>query len=148
MRLLVVLLLIAAVSVALHSSEGSAAKDGAATVLAVAPAAAGVEVVTVSAARTRSVVGGAATAVLRPTVTGMTVKTARQLAELEPAIRRTTPQRAERARKISRQIGEMNETALASLDEGRPIDAVRFATRARNLVDAVRHQVLEDLIIR
>jgi hypothetical protein len=146
MRLFVVLLLIAAVSVALHSSEGSAARGGAATVLAVAPAAAGVEAVTASASRTRNVVGKAATAVLRPTVTGMTEKTARHLAELEPAIRRATPYRAERARRISRQVRDMNETAVASLDNGRPIDAFRFAMRSRNLVDAVRHQVLEDMI--
>jgi hypothetical protein len=146
MRLFVVLLLIAAVSVALHSSEGSAARENPATVLVVAPAAAGVEVVTASAGRTRNVVGKAATAVLRHGVTDMTEETARQLAELEPVIRRSPPYRAARARQISRQIRDMNETALASLDNGRPVDAVRFAMRSRNLVDAVRHQVLEELI--
>jgi hypothetical protein len=78
----------------------------------------------------------------------MTQNTARMLAELDPAIRKAPTYRAAKARAISKQIVATNSAALGSLNEGRPIRAMRMALKSRSLVDAVRHQVAEEAMFR
>jgi hypothetical protein len=143
MRTIGVLLLVAAAIMTLRHMDRSGPGNPA-TAAAETAAAAGASVASSAAARTGGVIGTAASGIIRPAVTGMTEKTAASVAGLEPAIKKASPHRAARARDIAKQIAATDSAAHRSLDQGRPIAAMRLALKGRSLVDAVRHQVAEE----
>jgi hypothetical protein len=143
MRKFVVLLVLAAALVALQRTNGSA-HENAATAAAESVAVAGSAVVSSTASHTRTIIGTGVSRVIRPGITGMSRKTSASLAELDPAIRKATPYRASRARAIRTHILATDSALFRSLDEGRPIQAMKLALKSRSLVDAVRHQVAEE----
>jgi hypothetical protein len=147
MNRVVVLLVAASALVALKHSDGPTPNHPAASAAGSA-AAAGADAITSSVLRVSHGVGSATSYVIRPGVRSMTENTARMLAELDPAIRKTPAHRAARARAISKQIVATDSAALGSLNDGRPIRAMRLALKSRSLVDAVRHQVAEEAMFR
>jgi hypothetical protein len=96
--------------------------------------------------RTRLAAGRGISAVIRPVVTGIAEGNRADLAELEPALRRARGPRQQRAREIQRLVIQTDSIAFVRLEHGHPLAAMRAAMKSRSLVDAVRHQVAEEII--
>jgi hypothetical protein len=143
MRIFLVVLLLASGFMALRHAD-TPVPDHAAVAAAGTATEAGVAAVSSTSSRLRHGVGTGVSRLIAPGVHSMTARTGTMVASLEPAIRRAPPHRANRARDISRQIAVTDSLARRSLTEGQPINAVRLALKGRGLVDAVRHQVLEE----
>ncbi|HSJ26128.1 MAG TPA: hypothetical protein VK929_15730 [Longimicrobiales bacterium] len=146
---LVLLIILAAAVVALKASATEAPAEASALPVPGVVAEVGASGLSVAAGtveRARYGVGTVGSFFVRPTVLGMAEKNDRTVAELRPAIQRATGIRQEMVRDIHRRMAEADSTAAVRLDEGRPIAAVRYAMKGRGLLDAIRHQVVEETI--
>jgi hypothetical protein len=77
-------------------------------------------------------------------VSAMTARTERLVDELMPKVEIASPDRRVRAMDLTLQIRSLESEAASSLEEGRPVVAIRAAMKGRGLVSAVRSQVLEE----
>jgi hypothetical protein len=148
MKRIIGLIVVAAVVVAFKASA-SERGDAPSSALAVAAGnvgTSGAHAASSAAQRTRFGIGRFAGRIIAPAVTGMAEKNAVEVAELQPAIGRSTAARRSRALEIDRRRVAADSLAQVMIAEGRPIAAVRQAMKARSLVDAVRHQITEELL--
>lgn len=145
---LILLIILAAAVVALQASASEAPSQTALPVPdAVADVgASGMAVATGTVERARYGVGRVGGFFVTPTVLGMAEKNERSVRDLEPAIGRAPEIRQARIRDIHGRMTEADSLAAVSLQEGRPINAVRYAMKGRSLLDAIRHQVVEETI--
>lgn len=100
------------------------------------------------AAQVRAAIGRAGAFVVAPIVRSMTTDTERLVRDLKPAIERAPARDARRALKLKDMIALLDSAAHASLDEGRPIDALKQAGEGRGLVASVRHVLAEETAFR
>jgi hypothetical protein len=160
-RLLFLALLVGAAALAAHNATAASADPvvsgnarptvrmpgkPSATATVRLPETAALTPVASGAARVRHVAGTAGARLMGPSIIGMTERTNDMLEALQPAIQKAMASRRQRAEKAAKQIRDLDETAISQLAEGRPVAALRSAMRARQLIDVVRHQVIEESI--
>jgi hypothetical protein len=108
------------------------------------PAAPGRVSVSSGTERLRESAGMLGSRIARRGVSAMTAKTERMVDDLMPKVEIAAPDRRARATAIALQIRSLDSEAASSLEDGRPIVAIRAAMKGRGLVSAVRSQVLEE----
>jgi hypothetical protein len=94
--------------------------------------------------RLRESAGMLGSRIARRGVSAMTAKTERLVDDLMPKVEIAAPDRRARATAIALQIRSLDSEAATSLEDGRPVVAIRAAMKGRGLVSAVRNQVLEE----
>jgi hypothetical protein len=99
-------------------------------------------------AQMRAAIGRAGAYVVAPIVRSITTDTERLIRELKPAMERAPARDVRRARKLKDMIARLDSAAHVSLDEGRPIDALRQAGDGRGLVASVRQVLAEENAFR
>lgn len=99
-----------------------------------------------SAEKGAGVLGTAGSFVIAPAIRGIVDRNESAVTALQPAIRRASGARQQRAREIQRRITQADSVALVRLEDGHPIAAFRETMKSRSLVDAIRHQVAEEMI--
>lgn len=82
-----------------------------------------------------------------PTVHGMVLDHTERLSALDPVLRKSPPVRRQRAQGVMQRVEELDSMAVARLEAGRPVAALKFAIQAGGLVDAVRDRVQEHVFV-
>jgi hypothetical protein len=108
------------------------------------PAAGGRVTFSSGSERLRESAGLLGSRIARRGVSAMTAKTERMVDDLMPKVEIAAPDRRARATAIALQIRSLDSEAASSLEDGRPVVAIRAAMKGRGLVSAVRSQVLEE----
>lgn len=98
--------------------------------------------------RIRDSVGRVGARLLGPTVRATLKESKRDLADLEPAIRRAKPHEVVRARKLAVKVVALDSAAHRSLAAGRPIRAMQQALDGKQFVKAVKMNVVEEAVFR
>lgn len=75
-------------------------------------------------------------------------KTERQIAILQPMVRKTGGSSGKNAVEVSKRIWALDSLSLASLDASHPIDAIKKAMDARGYIDMVRTDVSDESAAR
>jgi hypothetical protein len=148
MNRIVLVIVVAAVVMAMRASAAERSGEGSGAIPTAVADAAGTVFSTGASAveRTRFTIGRMAGRVIGRSIRRTTERNAVEVAELKPAMSRASGARRERVRDIDRRRMEADSLALLSLEEGRPLAAVRNIMRSRGLVDAMRHQLTEELV--
>jgi hypothetical protein len=108
------------------------------------PAAAGRVSISSGSQRLRESAGMLGSRIVGRGVGAMTARTERLVDDLMPKVEVAAPDRRARATAITLQIRSLDSEAASSLEDGRPVVAIRAAMKGRGLVSAVRSQVLEE----
>jgi hypothetical protein len=142
------MIVIVALVVAFRASAAERGSPASSPVAAAAGSAGatGAHALSGAAQRTRFTLGRFAGRIIAPAVSGMAEKHSAEIAALQPAIGSAPAARRNRAREIDRRRVAADSLAHVMIGEGRPLAALRSAMKARGLVDAVRHQVNEELM--
>ncbi|CAN5658271.1 hypothetical protein BH23GEM9_BH23GEM9_23700 [soil metagenome] len=151
---LTIVVVVAAAAVAAHKAMATppepapvaAPKQGVALAHRVTAAPASALPVASGFARAHQVFGNIGVRLIGPGVEGMIVRTETILDELKPSIQKAPVGRRLRAETVAKQIRALDKLANEHIEEGRPLAGFRAAMQARGLIDAVRHQVIEESI--
>jgi len=96
----------------------------------------------------RDRIGRIGATLMGPVVRTTLDETQTSLAELAPAISRARPNDVRRAHQFRARIAALDSASLASLDQGRPILAMKQALGGKQFLTAIRQTVFEETVFK
>lgn len=100
------------------------------------------------ASRVRHGVGVYGAMLAEPAVNELLRGHARERATLDVASRAAPVARQAKTEAVLRRVSELDSLAVASIEQGRPIVAVKYALQAGGLIEAARDALVEERLIR